>query len=128
MNHQIVYLAGPMTGIEDFNYPAFDAAEAAWKARGWLVESPTKAGRDWGYNKPYHWYVRAGIQQLLRANAIAMLPGWQKSRGAKLEYLLAQAFGFPVYDAITFEPLDEEYGFELKTIETDEGPSARLTA
>ena len=32
MTHPTVYIAGPMTGLPDFNYPAFHAAASAWRA------------------------------------------------------------------------------------------------
>lgn len=37
-----LYLAGPMTGLPDFNYPAFHAAAAAWRAAGWTVANPAE--------------------------------------------------------------------------------------
>lgn len=39
-----VYLAGPMTGIEDFNFPAFNDMAAKLRARGYVVENPAEHG------------------------------------------------------------------------------------
>lgn len=46
-----LYLAGPMTGFEDFNFPAFNAMAAQLRARGYVVENPAEhgvvEGADW---------------------------------------------------------------------------------
>ena len=37
-----IYLAGPMSGLPDFNYPAFHAAAAVLRAQGHYVENPAE--------------------------------------------------------------------------------------
>jgi hypothetical protein len=39
-----VYVAGPMTGIKDFNYPAFNAVAASLREAGYLIENPAEHG------------------------------------------------------------------------------------
>ena len=41
--HRSCYLAGPMAGIEDLNFPAFHQAEVDLTSRGWKVYSPAQA-------------------------------------------------------------------------------------
>lgn len=86
-----IYIAGPMTGLPDLNYPAFHAAAAALRAQGHQVENPAEnpapAGGSW------NGYMRLAIAQLTRCEAIYLLPGWAKSKGARLERLIAQEFG-----------------------------------
>jgi hypothetical protein len=89
-----IYLAGPMSELPDFNYPAFNAAAARLRAQGLLVENPAE-------NLPppcgtWQGYMRNAITQLMRCDAVLMLPGWGDSRGAKLEYQLASCLGMPV--------------------------------
>lgn len=83
-----VYLAGPMTGIEDNNYPAFHKAAADLRAKGYHVENPAEVKAD---PPPTTWdgWMRLALAQLITCDAIAMLPGWYESRGAKIEHRLA---------------------------------------
>ncbi|MBN1511866.1 MAG: DUF4406 domain-containing protein, partial [Phycisphaerae bacterium] len=45
------------------------------------------------------------VKLLIECDAVAMLSGWEDSRGAKLEYLLARELALPVLDAETLQPL-----------------------
>ena len=99
-----IYIAGPMTGHADHNYPAFHAASQRLQEAGWQVVNPADnfEGRT---DLPRETYLRADVALLVDCNAIALLPGWEESVGAKMEYLLARAFGMKVYDAETLQPL-----------------------
>ena len=100
-----IYVAGPMTGLPELNFPAFHAAAASLREAGWEAVNPAEnfGGRT---DMPRETYLRADIILLAQCEAIAMLPGWQESRGAKLEYLLARELGMAVLDAETLQPLD----------------------
>ncbi len=94
-----IYLSGPMTGIPEFNFPAFTAACEALRAAGHEVVSPHElidnTDQAWSY------YIRHDlIAMLTHCNSIALLPGWYDSRGAKLEFQVAVALGFEVYDVV----------------------------
>ena len=99
-----LYLAGPMTGIPKFNFPAFEAAAQSLRAQGYEIISPHEqdspavqaaawastdgkldnheagAGETWGQ-------ILARDVQIIadRVEGIAFLPNWHKSRGARLE-------------------------------------------
>lgn len=97
------YISGPMSGIEDFNHPAFYKAERELNnvycdmqfvnpAR--VVLPPEMEG------KPAHevWvaYMRICIAQLMTCDRIALLPGWENSKGARMELDCAVRLGMPV--------------------------------
>ena len=99
-----IYTAGPMTGHADHNYPAFHAAAERFQEAGWEVVNPAEnfGGRT---DLPRESYLRADAALLVKCDAIALLPGWEESVGAKMEYLLARSLGMTVYDAETLQPL-----------------------
>ncbi|CAI8818070.1 DUF4406 domain-containing protein [Pseudomonas sp. IT-P100] len=92
-----VYVAGPMTGIEDFNYPAFNAMADQLRARGYEVENPADhgivAGAQWAD------YMAYDLTRLGLCGVIALLPGWERSEGAKLEVQIAHRLGMTVVNA-----------------------------
>lgn len=89
-----IYIAGPMTGLPDFNYPAFNAAAAKLRAMGHEVlnpaENPEPACRTW------QGYMRLALAQLVQCECIVMLPGWADSKGAMIERKLAQTLEMEV--------------------------------
>lgn len=98
-----VYLSGPMTGIPDFNFPAFMKAAQAWRDAGWEVCNPAESF-DGKTDLPYSAYVLHDIDLLYKCQAIAVLPGWdgKGARGSVWEWGIAtQIFNLPVYDAET---------------------------
>ena len=100
-----IYVAGPMTGLSEHNFPTFHAAAARLREAGWEAVNPAESfgGRT---DMPRETYLRADIILLAQCEAIAMLPGWQESRGAKLEYLLARELGMLIHDAETLQLLE----------------------
>jgi hypothetical protein len=85
------YVAGPMTGIEALNFPAFHAAAAILRARGYEVVNPAEINAD--PSAGWDACMRADIAQLVTCDCIALLPGWEKSRGATIEARLAGDLG-----------------------------------
>ena len=80
---QRLYLAGPMTGFTDFNYPAFHAEAARLRALGYHVESP--AENEAPACGTWEAYLRIGLRQMLTCDCVALMPGWADSKGALLE-------------------------------------------
>jgi hypothetical protein len=107
MNNEVSYLytIGPMRGLPDWNYLAFEAAEKLWTGRGWHVFNPAKLGRAAGFtveatdgNCGKH--LRAVIMQdiglIFISDAVAVLEGWEYSMGSAVEVSLAQFLGLPI--------------------------------
>ena len=90
-----LYVAGPMTGYKDFNYPAFRAAEADLREVGYEVLNPVDSEKYNTTGRPqrWDWYMRHALRMVLDADGIALLPGWEKSRGATLEHHIGQSLG-----------------------------------
>ena len=94
-----VYLSGPMTGLPEFNYPAFHNAAQRWREAGWTVLSPAELDIQEGEALTWAEYLRRDLRLLLDCDAIAMLPGWEDSKGAALERHVAATLGLAVLDA-----------------------------
>lgn len=86
-----LYIAGPMTGLKDLNFPAFNAAAAALRAEGLDVVNPAEINVD--PSKGWVECMKADITHLVTCDGIALLPGWEHSRGARLERQIAMELG-----------------------------------
>jgi hypothetical protein len=91
-----VYVSGPMTGIADFNFPAFEEACVSLRALGYEVVSPHEVNPADGIEHPWDWYMRRDIVALMEADAIVTLPGWLDSKGATLETHIGRTLGMRV--------------------------------
>lgn len=103
-----VYIAGPMTGYPDLNFPAFHAAAAEYRKRGAFVINPAEInGGDAEIARTekmtaeqyyVHWVrcMKNDINQLMTCDSLVLLDGWQKSRGAKLEHHIARNLGLTI--------------------------------
>ena len=92
-----VYVSGPMSRLPDFNYPAFEAAAARLRALRLEPVSPHTIGQHDGWT--WDDYMEAAIELQRGCDAIFLLPGWRNSRGATVEYYVAQALGQRVWGA-----------------------------
>jgi hypothetical protein len=96
-----IYIAGRMTGVPAYNFPAFHAAAAAWREAGWEVYNPAEEFNG-DTSMPYRAYVEHDVEALKRVDALAMLDGWDdaEARGSVWEWAIAtKLLRIPVYDA-----------------------------
>lgn len=97
-----IYVAGGMTGLPDLNFPAFENATKMLREQGHTVFNPAEQGGD---STKYREYLTADLAWICtQADAIALLPGWQASKGATAEYATARALGL---DVIVLEEMTE---------------------
>lgn len=81
-----IYIAGPMTGLQDFNRPAFKAAALDLSLQGNAVLNP--ANLPDGLSKAE--YMDICVAMLRCSDSIFLLQGWEKSLGARAEIALAR--------------------------------------
>jgi hypothetical protein len=105
---RIVYISGPMSGIENNNREAFYETERGLRGRkgALAIVNPARIGDmvDSLFKNVFrteaHWedYMRVCIRELSRATHIVYLPGWENSRGARLEHEIAVSLGIEAFD------------------------------
>lgn len=89
-----VYISGPMSGIADHNFPAFNAAAARLRAAGLEVVNPAEINVDTALG--WHECLRKDMSALAECTTLALLPGWQNSNGAHLELHVAHRLGMRI--------------------------------
>lgn len=103
---ETVYIAGPMRGYKDFNFPAFDRLRDDLIIDGIDVISPADIDRVSGtaskLQEPSTYIIRDMYALILLASldgSVVFLPGWTESMGAQAEYRLARWLGLTCRDA-----------------------------
>lgn len=83
-----IYIAGPMTGYEGLNFPAFHRVANHLRSKGHEVVNPAEINPDVGAD--WTECMIEDIKQLSTCNAICLLEGWDGSYGAQIELLVAK--------------------------------------
>jgi hypothetical protein len=113
--YKFIYIAGPMTGYESFNYPAFEKMEKQLIDAFWCkpdnILNPIRIA-DGDTTKPYSFYIRESIKMIENATDVVFLDGWEKSKGAVLEYHIAKTMGLNMLDQNLY-PLPENLTFTI---------------
>lgn len=97
-----IYICGPMRGRPGDNHDAFNRAAERFRALGWTVLNPVEIGEEMHKNDPTvpdSEYLRADVVALATCDAIALLPEWDHSVGARCEVGNAITFGLRFFDA-----------------------------
>ena len=102
-----IYIAGPMSGYPEFNFPAFFAAQKMFEDKGYKVWNPAAKDSEaavqadasfatgdaaklvaggWDYKDAFSW----DCNKIIYGDAIYMLPGWEFSPGASAEHAVAK--------------------------------------
>lgn len=112
-----IYIAGPMSGYPEFNFPAFHRAAEKYRHLGYEVFNPADKSNEkavvahssfgegdgvkliasgWSFREAYKW----DTDKVITADAIYMLKGWERSPGAVGEHAVAVAMKskYPEYE------------------------------
>jgi hypothetical protein len=87
-----VYISGPMSGYIEHNYPTFNRAASILRDAGFTVLNPAEHF-DGDHDRPRSEYLRKDIEEVMKADAICLLPDWWQSPGATLEVTIAYNLG-----------------------------------
>ncbi len=115
IKEKTLYVCGPMTGIPQFNFPLFDATSKQLRKEGYTIFSPAEmddketrrmalkspdGAPGSGSSKGETWgdFLARDVKIVAdKVDAIVVLPGWNKSKGARLETFIAFLCNKPVY-------------------------------
>jgi hypothetical protein len=134
-----VYIAGPMRGIKDYNFPAFDAASVKLEAMGYQVISPadldreaghsfSELGSDWDWNTIPEGFnlkqavIRDTFAIINNADEICLLTGWANSKGAQAEAALGRWLGLKVWELEPEDVLQEAFRITRGDRQAQYGP------
>ncbi len=122
-----VYLAGPMRGLPDFNFPEFYRHAHALRKEGHEVFNPAEIGI---HQDNIRQIFAVEMDWLCReAEAVALMPGWSESLGARAELALARALGLKVMgvpDFLPMRPLGKPFRLEQEFSTTSQTPLRKL--
>lgn len=94
------YLAGPMSGHPEHNFPEFRRYTKRLREIGYKILSPaemTEMDDQPAGSRPWEWYLRQDMFMMLQCKGIILMPGWKTSRGARAECDLADTLAMEVF-------------------------------
>lgn len=92
-----IYISGAITGTTDY-MERFAAAEQKLTAEGYSVVNPAKVNAMMPEDMTWEEYMQMSYTMLDLCDSIYMLKGWQQSRGARNENLIAFANGYKIIE------------------------------
>lgn len=132
------YLAGPMRGIPEYNFPEFRRAATWLRAQQWEIFSP--AERDeadpaidhtvdvagWNGARGLDYFMAHDLKAVCEMDAVICLPKWEASQGARLETRVAVEIGHPVFviarDSTGQRYLSHVHPDYIRDVFEEEGP------
>ena len=91
-----LYVIGPVTGKKNRNEAAFEEARRKLEAAGYEVTTPLDLiPESTSWEAAMRWSVRAIVNN--GYSGVAMIDGWEESKGAKLECVVSLTIGVPAH-------------------------------
>lgn len=94
----LVFIAGPMTDLADWNRAAFYDAEEQLTFLDFEVINPASLSFIIPEYAPHQMFVDTTLALVKHCAAVVRLPGWENSKGAMLELETAAIHGVPIFD------------------------------
>lgn len=92
-----VYISSKMTGLKDFNYPAFYKKAMELRNMGFEVLNPAEIGDKYGKHLTTSFYRRKNLEMLLQADILFIFGDVSESKGVEFEKLIARELGLPIW-------------------------------
>lgn len=93
MSKNKIYLAGPMRGKPGLNVSLFRKVTEKLEQQGYSVFNPAIDAEE---DKTIAQFMEMDLPEVCRSNLMVVLPGWEKSTGARIEVSVAQHCSIPV--------------------------------
>lgn len=97
MDRKVIYIAGPITGVEKY-WERFEEAEDELLGLGFIPLTPSRL--PIGLTNAQ--YARINFATIDAADAVYFLPGWDESKGARLEMSYCTYIGKPTFTSLEF--------------------------
>ena len=103
MKTKKLYITGPMTGIPENNFPLFHKVAKGLREMGYETVNPAELLPS-GLSVEWEDFMREDITHLMKCDGVVLLPGWSRSRGAKIEVQLAMDLNMLIVSVDFFFP------------------------
>ena len=80
-----LYISGPITGVRNYK-DIFRRAKIRLVSEGYEVVNPAEMTEVVGEGFTYDEIMQIDLSLLQLCDAVVQLPGWERSRGANIEY------------------------------------------
>ncbi len=112
-----VYLSGPITGKPNLNIEEFEKYEQKFKNLNYEVVNPHKLftkekidemnlkleNKEITFEEFHAYFMRRDIKEMMDCDFVALLKGYENSKGANIEVYIARNINMPIVDAITLK-------------------------
>ena len=92
----MIYIAGPISNVDDWNFPSFNAMAKELREDGNEVVNPVELDGADPSTLIWHCCLRRDIVELMKCDTVVLLPGWSESKGAQLEHHIACELGMTI--------------------------------